>query len=392
MHELGHTFGLRHGGVVPTGIAEPNCKPNYQSVMNYLFQARGLLDARGIATLDFSRQALPTLNEGALTEPVGFGVRADYLARWYAPQSGSFIDRALATSPATRRCDGTPLPAGGVPYVRVDAPPRNDAAIDWSADGQITGTASQDANFDGLTPTNPAGPQAFLGADDFATLDLRQTGARRPIGSASVSYDVVDPLTGVPPAPPALAIGGAFSLDTGYGDLGYGDLGYGDLGYGDLGYGDLGYGDLGYGDLGYGDLGYGDLGAPADSDDTQGVGDLNLETAGALGNGPTGLAATVLKKGGILLQWSAPHVGTALSYDVYRVIGTSITPQNIATRLAIGPIGAGTAFVTDNFDLKNRVTYTYVVVANLVPTADCQPAAGSSVCRSGVSNYATVTY
>ena len=67
---------------------------------------------------------------------------------------------------------------------------------------------------------------------------------------------------------------------------------------------------------------------------TTGCGDLNLETAGSLGNAPTGLAATALKKGGILLQWSAPHVGTALSYDVYRVIGTSITPQNFATRVA----------------------------------------------------------
>ena len=360
--------------------------------MNYLFQARGLLDSRGVAVLDFSRQQLPSLNEGALTEVVGFGASAEYLARWYAPQSGSFIDRALGTSPATRRCDGTPLPAGGVPYVRVDAAPRSNGAIDWSADGQIVGTASQDANFDGLTPTDPAGPQTFLGADDFATLDLRQTGARRPIGSASVSYDVVDPLTGVPPAPPLFAVGGAFSLDTGYGDFGYGDLGYGDLGYGDLGYGDLGYGDLGYGDLGYGDLGYGDLGVPSENDDAQGLGDLNLETAGSLGNAPTGLAATALKKGGILLQWSAPHVGTAVSYDVYRVIGTSITPQNFATRLAIGPIDASTAFVTDNNDLKRNVTYTYIVVANLVPTADCQAAPGSSVCRSGASNYATVTY
>jgi hypothetical protein len=392
LHELGHTFGLRHGGIVPSGFVEPNCKPNYQSVMNYLFQARGLLDSRGVAVLDFSRQKLPSLNEGALAEVVGFGVSAEYLARWYAPQSGSFIDRALGTSPATRLCDGTPLPAGGISYVRVDATPRGDGAIDWSADGQIVGAASQDANFDGLTPAAPAGPQTFLGADDFATLDLRQTGARRPVGSASVSYDVVDPLTGVPPVPPLFAVGGAFSLDTGYGDLGYGDLGYGDLGYGDLGYGDLGYGDLGYGDLGYGDLGYGDLGAPSESDDTQGLGDLNVETAGSLGNAPTGLAATVLKKGGILLQWSAPHVGTVLSYDVYRVIGTSITPQNFAARVAIGPIGASTAFVTDNNNLKRKVTYTYIVVANLAPTADCQATAGNSVCRSGVSNYTTVTY
>ncbi len=37
-HELGHTFQLRHGGAA----TEPNCKPNYLSVMNYLFQLRGL--------------------------------------------------------------------------------------------------------------------------------------------------------------------------------------------------------------------------------------------------------------------------------------------------------------------------------------------------------------
>ena len=162
MHELGHTFGLRHGGILPSDSVEPNCKPNYQSVMNYLFQARGLLDSRGVAVLDFSRQQLPSLNEGALAEVVGFGASTDYLARWYAPQSGSFIDRALGTSPATRRCDGS---AAGCRRHTVRArrcgPARN-GAIDWSADGQIVGTASQDANFDGLTPTRPGRPANVL--------------------------------------------------------------------------------------------------------------------------------------------------------------------------------------------------------------------------------------
>jgi Bacterial Ig-like domain (group 3)/Putative Ig domain/Galactose oxidase, central domain/Kelch motif len=51
MHELGHTFGLSlHGGSFYDNLAqnpndyrptiEPNCKSNYQSVMNYMFQAR----------------------------------------------------------------------------------------------------------------------------------------------------------------------------------------------------------------------------------------------------------------------------------------------------------------------------------------------------------------
>ena len=51
MHELGHTMDLRHGGAPPTYTTigatttvkfEPNCKPNYLSVMNYLYQFPGL--------------------------------------------------------------------------------------------------------------------------------------------------------------------------------------------------------------------------------------------------------------------------------------------------------------------------------------------------------------
>ncbi len=43
MHELGHNMGRSHGG----DPAEPNCKPNYLSVMSYLFQLHGLLDDNG---------------------------------------------------------------------------------------------------------------------------------------------------------------------------------------------------------------------------------------------------------------------------------------------------------------------------------------------------------
>src|SRR5262249_43783671 len=47
MHEWGHTFELTHAGT-PTVPREPNCKPNYLSVMNYLFQLRGLPDDGGV--------------------------------------------------------------------------------------------------------------------------------------------------------------------------------------------------------------------------------------------------------------------------------------------------------------------------------------------------------
>ena len=53
MHELGHTFGLGHGG-----DAMPNCKPNYLSVMNYMFQLGGLVDAEGVPHLGYSERRL----------------------------------------------------------------------------------------------------------------------------------------------------------------------------------------------------------------------------------------------------------------------------------------------------------------------------------------------
>src|SRR5262249_11478146 len=151
LHELGHNFGLKHGGVVPAGTIEPNCKPNYQSVMNYLFQVSGLLTPGGARTIDLSRQELPALSESALVEATGLGAATPYLTSWYAPTSGSFIDSALHTSPATRRCDGTPVSPSDPATVRIDGVASASTSLDWNANGQIAGIDSQDANFDGVT-------------------------------------------------------------------------------------------------------------------------------------------------------------------------------------------------------------------------------------------------
>lgn len=65
MHELGHTLGMRHGGGDHRGY-----KPNYHSVMNYLWQ----VPKPGYAAsweLDYSRQAFPSLDEWSLDEPAG---------------------------------------------------------------------------------------------------------------------------------------------------------------------------------------------------------------------------------------------------------------------------------------------------------------------------------
>lgn len=66
MHELGHNLGLGHGG--GDGI---NCKPNYPSVMSYVFQTRGipsfsLIPPTPPNIFDYSRNVYP--NSGFLRE------------------------------------------------------------------------------------------------------------------------------------------------------------------------------------------------------------------------------------------------------------------------------------------------------------------------------------
>jgi CSLREA domain-containing protein len=73
MHEFGHALGLHHGG-----RNDDQFKPNYLSVMNYLFQMRGRVNDR---PLDYSRFALPPLNETALVESAGIAAGTGVLTR-----------------------------------------------------------------------------------------------------------------------------------------------------------------------------------------------------------------------------------------------------------------------------------------------------------------------
>ena len=387
MHELGHNFGLRHGGVVPSGTLEANCKPNYQSIMNYLFQIRGLWNSQGVPVLDYSRQLLPTLNESALVEATGFGATSMYRARWYAPLANS-INGALGASPASRHCDGTLVSPSEPASITADGDPATLAAIDWNADGVIAGTQSQNANFDGALG------ETFTGANDYATMDLRQVGARRSVGSRALSYSVVHPVTGIAPTPPAPPLGGGLSLDTQITDLSNGDLGYGDLGYGDLGYGDLGYGDLGYGDLGYGDLGYGDLGAALYGPLSKG--EPTPQVAVSTGGGTPSSLSSMANSSGIQLNWAAPPVGTVITYQLYRIAGSAVTLATLSTKVLVATLpGTSTQYLdligqhggnkADECEHSKGSTYTYFIVATL-----SDPAKPGATLMSGASNFSTI--
>ncbi|MBO3101090.1 choice-of-anchor L domain-containing protein [Cellulomonas fengjieae] len=108
MHELGHNLGLGHGGDDHT-----NRKPNYLSVMNYLFQS-GL--PLGSETFDYSPFARADLDEDALVEADGIG----------APQSVRTEHMACGSA-------------------RGSAGDR----IDFNCDGDWDDTVARDANDDG---------------------------------------------------------------------------------------------------------------------------------------------------------------------------------------------------------------------------------------------------
>lgn len=83
-HELGHNFGLNHGG-----DEQCNYKPNYSSVMNYRYEFMGVDigctgagDTTGAARLDYSRGDRLTLDENNLDETLGMCTASTVPVDW----------------------------------------------------------------------------------------------------------------------------------------------------------------------------------------------------------------------------------------------------------------------------------------------------------------------
>jgi hypothetical protein len=355
-HELGHNLERRHAG----DAFSPNCKPNYLSVMNYVYQF-GLSGPDG-PEIAFSLQQQNSLNENGLKDlPLSPAPVPAYAIRWYAPAATAFISSGLSLTPVSKHCDGS-LPSPGDPQmVRVEAVIPA-AAIDWNADGILTTAAAfaQDVNFNSgpnnsVVPNLPSdGP--FTGSNDLPTMlqiGLRQVGSRPNAGLFSL--DVTE-------------------QDLGRGDPGRGDPGRGDPGRGDPGRGDPGRGDPGRGDPGRGDPGRGDPGAPP--------GDLDLTTAAAANGGPYTLKAVVNKVTKTIdLSWKPPLAinedRSVQRYVVYRVLAGSVTPDTFSKRDVVGQTNGNVLTLKDT-KVSPGKTYTYWVIAEL-----------DNGTRTGISNFAT---
>lgn len=129
MHELGHNLSLGHGG----DELGTNHKPNYLSVMNYLFQFPGIPAGDRFGATDYSDRDLPDLDETDLSEFVGIGG----LTSWVCPGA------------STRN----PVNNGG------------GAPADWDCNGLFAENVLADINGDGAFTV-------LSGWDDWANLGV----------------------------------------------------------------------------------------------------------------------------------------------------------------------------------------------------------------------------
>jgi hypothetical protein len=290
MHELGHNMDLSHGG----WFTQPNCMPNYPSVMSYLYQTRGLTDANGVAHIDFSSGTLSPLNENALSATASMGP-LHYRVRYYSP----FNPLINSTGQAAKlHCDGTPITDGAL-EVRAETP--TVATPDWFNGLYPLGTSSSlDVNFDGATG------ETFTDQSDWSSLNLQQIGSRTNFGSlstGSLATDVGSLATDV----------GSLATDVGSLATDVGSLAT-DVGSLATDVGSLAT-DVGSLATDVGDEDY-DTHIRSTTDQIPSP----QQCAGCGLMATNGLSA-------ITLSWTPPDTGGSLTYTIYRCAGAGCTPS-----------------------------------------------------------------
>ncbi|HLJ16724.1 MAG TPA: hypothetical protein VKV15_19670, partial [Bryobacteraceae bacterium] len=340
MHEIGHALGLTHGGSYADTAGsyaltfEANCKPNYQSVMNYLFQVDLLTDPVSLtdSVLDYSSESLPLLNEnGPLSSTVLVNEVLHPATKWYAPNQAY-------GSAATSHCDGTPILSTDQPKVqpmfRVEGPT---SLIPWPA-------TPQDINFDGSLEAS------LRGYNDWANIDLRQVGATgndfwaggAPFGSGGAPF----------------GSGGA-PFGSGGAPFGSGGAPYGSGGA----------------PFGSGGAPFGSGGAPFGSG---GVGEITPQIANSVVRAPSKLTGTLTVSNFVALNWTAPSFGQSqiAAFGVYRAVNGGAFPTSPYTTVPIPantPLPLSAAFTSYTDQNVGCETYAYFVTTILLDNRSSGP-------------------
>jgi hypothetical protein len=335
LHEIGHTLTLTHGGAYYRDQQNPsvatyelNCKPNFLSVMNYLFQVRGFADG----AFDYSAQTLPPLSETGLSESAGIGPAA-HPTSWYAPPNNQ-LDMLLqnngASRYATRHCDGTPLGLNEAHAVRVDASVaaggNNSASLDWNNDlivPDVVNPPGIDVNYNGVV-----GDSAFSGLNEWQILLPANGPALRQIAARGSAF----------------GFSGGGQVGTGGGQVGTGG-----------------------GQVG---TGGGQVGTGGGQVGTGGGEEQDVETATSTVDPPNGLNAQASPQSthNVLLSWTAPAFGQIRTYSIWRATGSFPTLKDIRANVSqftmIKTLTGSpplTTFTDTDKKLQNKTTYTYFV-------------------------------
>jgi hypothetical protein len=307
-----------------------NCKPNYLSVMNYLFQVRGFPDGG----LDYSSLALGSLDETALSESNGIGP-APHQTRWYSTPNA--LDKKLGNF-AMSHCDGSPLGPNDVPAIRVDGPVPATGQLDWNNDfivPDVVNPPGVDVNYNGITGDAP-----FSGFGDSENINLQQIGAREGAFGSSGGIKVS---------------GGGIKVSGGGVDNDGGGIKVSGGGIKVSGGGIKVSG---------GGIDQNEDTATSTADPVTG-----LTCAVALGNvpgcapGTNGLTATGKS---VPLTWTAPGFGQIRNYTIWRAIGSFTTTKTVLANLAAFSVlktltGAPPTQSFTDTNVKNNTTYTYFV-------------------------------
>jgi hypothetical protein len=162
MHELGHNLGLRHGG-----DDHSQWKPNYLSVMNYLFQTRGLIINNAGGNYDYSRYDLPDLDENNLDETVGIQLPS-----------------------------GLSVTMGTMHFCSLDniRTTLNASAVDWDCNGNTTGTGLSRNINQGMSWNNNNTMTVLTSQNDWDHLVFTGGAIGQPGATVSLpdSTDIID--------------------------------------------------------------------------------------------------------------------------------------------------------------------------------------------------------
>jgi hypothetical protein len=119
-HEFGHTLGLNHNG--PNGVHEPNCKPNYPSLMNYAYLNFGYRQfSDGLSYPGFNNHSLKETNAIDPANTALLNVLKSSFQYKVDPSVGSVDwnrDGTFAPAGSTVRAYANYQPGGSCEYTR----------------------------------------------------------------------------------------------------------------------------------------------------------------------------------------------------------------------------------------------------------------------------------